>query len=247
MEGNRDMKSVKINIEGLHAEMCVRDWEEFHGITLCCAVLNEEANMKDFMEHHKPYVKSIVVVDGGSVDKTVSIASKYADTMKSIKFAGHYGNQKNRAIELADTDWVLFLDPDERLSKKCLQGLDEMINQDEHDCFSFPRINYVENEIDISRGGDHQDRLFRTYCRYIRATHEEIVGFKNRSRTDDISLAIEHRKPFERHSKRNNSYILFDAVHMNELGSPGAQTESSFKSRYKNLISTASSFLQVGK
>jgi glycosyltransferase involved in cell wall biosynthesis len=239
------MKSVKVNIEGLHAEMEMRLWDEFHGITLCCAILNEEDNLAAFINHHKSFVNKIVIIDGGSVDKSTSIASKYADTLKLIKFAGHYGNQKNRAIEQATTDWVLFLDPDERLSEKCMASLKDMINQDEYDCFSFPRINYIGGEIDEAKGLDHQDRLFRSYCRYIRATHEEIVGFKNRHRTDDTEMCIHHSKPFDRHAKRNNSYILFDAVHLNEMGSPGCQTEKSFHDKYSNLIGTVNHFLQV--
>jgi glycosyltransferase involved in cell wall biosynthesis len=226
------MQQVKLNIEGLQADMQLRSWEEAHGITLCCSILNEESNLESFIEYHSPYVNKIVVIDGGSVDRSVAIASKYADVIKVVKFNGHYANQKNRAIELAKTDWVLFLDPDERMSPKALVQLSAMISQDSYDCFSFPRNNFINNVPDNSKGFDYQDRMFRSYCRYVRATHEEIVGFKSRHKFDDMEMAMDHRKPMDRHVKRNNTYTLFDLFHINELGFPGCQTSKTFSDKY---------------
>jgi len=233
------LRKFSFDVEGSQINAFVRDWVDAHGITLCCAVLNEEENIEKFIEWHRPYVDNIVVIDGGSSDKTFIKAAKLTENIKIFKFNGHYGNQKNRAIESSLNDWVLFLDPDERLSISALKSLNGMINQDNVDCYSFPRKNYIDDAQDLSHGDDYQDRLFRAYCRYIRPVHEELVGFKNRFRLPPTSdVLIEHKKGSKRHTIRNNNYGYFDLINIQELGSPGSQTLESFNIRYSS-VSTA--------
>jgi glycosyltransferase involved in cell wall biosynthesis len=55
----------------------------------------------------------IIVVDSGSVDRTVEIArASGARVVVTSDWPG-YGPQKSRALELASSDWVLSLDADE--------------------------------------------------------------------------------------------------------------------------------------
>lgn len=223
----------RIASEGLSIIFEKKEWGDIHGITLCCAILNEEENLQSFIDWHKPYVDNIVAVDGGSIDNSFSIASKNGASTKIVKFSGHYGNQKNRAIELSMNDWVLFLDPDERLSKEAMAELRKLIDQDEVDCYSFPRHNFVDEFQDISHGSDHQDRLFRSYCRYVRPTHEELVGYKSKKVIDDTSaFFIDHRKKGDRHVLRNSHYHMFDYVFLREFGAPGSQKKESFEKHF---------------
>ena len=241
------MNRLAIDIEGTKTQIEITGIDSVFGITLCCSVLNEEDNMKDFIEWHKPYVDKVVVVDGGSIDKTFEIASKMADKVIMSKFTGHYGNHKNRAIENAMTGWVLFLDPDERLSKKTLESLNSLTYQEEHDCYSFKRENLIDGEADLSHGDDYQVRLFRSYCRYVRPVHEELVGFKCMKKfPNDCGFFISHKKKSERHKKRNFNYVIFESVFLRELGAPGSQTLDSFTSRYKDVLGVVFSAIKLG-
>ena len=231
------MNHMAINAEGVIIPTATSVWSDYHGITLCCSILNEEENIVDFIKWHKPYVDNLVIIDGGSSDNSFILASKYTEDIKIMKFGGHYGNQKNRAIELAKNDWVLFLDPDERMSKHSLMNLKDLINQDKYDSYSFPRKNYVDDVQDLSHGADHQSRLFRSYCRYIRPVHEELVGFKNRFVFEDSDYSIVHSKKQARHDSRNKLYTLFELLNVREMGSPGSQTEVSFKKRFQKIAS----------
>ena len=237
------MRSAIFNFEDSSIDITPKSWEEFHGISLCLIVMNEQDNLKDFFEWHRPYVDNIVVIDGGSSDDSVNIASEHASVIKKIKFTGHYGNQKNRAIESATNDWVLFLDPDERLSEAALKNLRSLTDQNEYDCYSFPRKNIVDGTPDLSHGADHQTRLFRAYCRYVRPTHEELVGFKKIKIFEDASdYHMIHTKGTDRHLYRNSLYFYFDMKYAHEKGCPGSQTSESFKSEFKVFCSSLDQF-----
>lgn len=57
-----------------------------------------------------------IVVDSGSTDQTVSIAQNFgARVVQTAEWPG-FGPQKNYALSLATSDWVLSLDADESLS-----------------------------------------------------------------------------------------------------------------------------------
>ena len=227
------------NIEGVPVNYKLRSWDSLHGVTLCCSILNEQDNLAAFLEHHKKYVNEIVIVDGGSIDRSLSIAMKYTKNYKVIKFDGHYANSKNRAIEMANTDWVLFLDPDERLMVNSLDIIKNAINQDIYDCFSLPRKNFVDGVQDLSHGFDYQDRLFRSYCRYIRPVHEELVGYKNKANCDaNAPEYILHTKTGIRHEGRNANYDRFEMLHANEIGFPGCQTKETFAKKFEHYLHT---------
>jgi glycosyltransferase involved in cell wall biosynthesis len=213
----------------------IRSYDEIHGITLCAIVLNEEKNIVEFINHHKPYVRDIVIIDGGSNDTTMELAIDHANVLKKIAFSGHYGNQKNRAIEQAVTDWVLFVDADERFNEKSLKSMNELINQNEFDAYAFPRKNFINDSYDDEHYPDYQTRLFRSYCRYIRPIHEELVGFHNRKELGD-DMAMVHSKEFNRHLNRNSAYDSFACKYINEMGKPGVQDRKLFIEKYKKFL-----------
>jgi glycosyltransferase involved in cell wall biosynthesis len=230
------MKEKFISVEGVLVPIWVRSYEECHGITLCCVILNEEKGIKDFLEYYKPYVQSIVMVDGGSKDRTVEIASTIVDEIKIRPFDGHYSNQANKAFEMTRTDWILLMDCDERLEKKSLENLGVLINQEEVDCYSFPRKNYLDGVYDEQHYPDYQDRLYRSYCRRVRPVHGEVVGYKNRKflSTEEGNFII-HSKASNIHTIRNNNYLLYEMKFKHEMGEPGTQSMNSFNNKYPQL------------
>lgn len=231
------MRKLKLTTEeGFPVEFVMRDFEEMHGVTLCCVIMNEEKNIKDFLLYYKPYVKNIVMIDGGSNDRTVELASLIADDIIIRKFDGHYSNQANRVIEAAKTDWVLLVDCDERIEKPFLESLSSAIDQEEYDCFAFPRKNFIDGKFDEIHYPDYQDRLFRSYCRRIRPVHGEVVGYKKRKELPciDGNFMI-HSKPSERHIARNKMYVYYEVTFKNEISEPGCQTKESFEKKYPLL------------
>lgn len=227
------MRDVSADWEGRDILLTTRNFEDFHGITLVSMSLNEEDYIVDFYKKLRPYVDIIVLVDGNSIDKTADLAYPFVDVLKVIPFTGHHGNQKNRAIELVTTNWILFLDQDEMLSEKALLKLRDLIDQDEYDCFSFPRREVRDGKEDKLVYPDYQDRLFRSYCRYVRPIHIDLVGYKKRKvlPCDDI-FDIIHTKSETRHKTRNSIYEHIERHMIHEMGYPGCQLKESFEKEF---------------
>jgi glycosyltransferase involved in cell wall biosynthesis len=230
------MKKFQYKNEVKTYELVDRDYEEFHGITLAFITQNEEKDIVEFIEHIRPIVKRIVMIDGGSTDRTVDLAIPLVDRLIKNQFLGHLGNQKNLAIQNVFTDWTLFMDPDERLSQKLIDEIPNMIEQDVYDCYSFPRREFLDGKENMVPYPDYQDRLFRTYCRYVRPVHHELVGYKNKLKIDiNLDRDILHLKPLEKHISRNNGHMLFEIHLKHEITSPGCQLKNSMLNKMPNV------------
>ena len=225
------------NGEGNTFKINARSFDEWHGITLCCISLNEEAIVKKFLNYYRPYVDSICMVDGGSIDKTVELAAPLVDHLVIRKFDGHYSNQANRAIEMARTDWILLIDFDEFLEKEALVKMRELIDQEEYDCYAFPRKEIIDNQFKKLVYPDFQERLYRSYCRRVRPIHGEVVGYhKKKELPKEDGWNILHEKNSKRHKLRNTGYAAFEINFAHEISSPGSQKKDSFEKKFPNLI-----------
>jgi hypothetical protein len=81
-------------------------------ITAALITLNEERSLPALLAR-LDWVSEIVVVDGGSTDRTVAIAQAHGCRVVVHPF-DTFAAQRNRAIALARGDWVLSIDADER-------------------------------------------------------------------------------------------------------------------------------------
>ena len=84
-------------------------------LSVIVITLNEASNLRACLES-VPFADEVVVLDSGSTDETVAIATSCgARVSRSPDWPG-FGPQKNRALALATGDWVLSLDADERVT-----------------------------------------------------------------------------------------------------------------------------------
>jgi glycosyltransferase involved in cell wall biosynthesis len=73
---------------------------------------DEESSIRRCVESVR-WADEIVVVDGGSSDRTAQIATECGARVHVTSEWPGFGQQKNRALELATGDWILSLDADE--------------------------------------------------------------------------------------------------------------------------------------
>ena len=75
-------------------------------------VLNEEKFLKRSLENVSPYVDEIVIVDGGSVDKTLRIAENFKARIIHSPWKEDFAFQRNVSLKHARKDWILVIDAD---------------------------------------------------------------------------------------------------------------------------------------
>src|SRR5438045_3991298 len=132
-------------------------------ITATIITLNEERKIARAMESLR-CCDQVVVLDSGSVDRTVELALNLGAVVIEQSWPG-YANQKNRAAERADHDWILSLDADEALSE-ALEGEIWNLKKRGPDCdaYTMPRLAKYMGRW-IMHSGWYPDRKVRLYNR----------------------------------------------------------------------------------
>ncbi|MCT4566661.1 MAG: TIGR04283 family arsenosugar biosynthesis glycosyltransferase [Maledivibacter sp.] len=95
-------------------------------ISIIVPVLNEEKNIEKLLIHLDSLEgeKEVIVVDGGSCDKTVDIASKYTKVIHSKRGRA---NQMNDGAKVAMGDILWFVHSDSKLHNRSLKSIEEAI------------------------------------------------------------------------------------------------------------------------
>ena len=84
-------------------------------ISLCMIVKDEEQYLRGCLESVKPFVDEIIIVDTGSKDGTVNIAREFEAKVFSFQWTGNFSEARNESLKHATSNWILYLDADERL------------------------------------------------------------------------------------------------------------------------------------
>jgi len=123
---------------------------------------NEEKMLPNCLKN-LDWVDEIVLSDKNSTDKTIEIAKQY--NTKIHKFSGiYFDDWRNEALKQASGDWVFYIDPDERVSRKLAAEIQKIIFQDNAvSAYKIKRINYWWGKKFDSCGADQDyvTRLFR--------------------------------------------------------------------------------------
>jgi glycosyltransferase involved in cell wall biosynthesis len=118
-------------------------------------------------------VSKIVVVDSGSVDGTLNIASSYG--CEIIKAKGDFSHLRNTGMEACVTPWVLMVDSDELVTEEVWEGLSglDVEGVDAITCF---RINYIDGKPCRFFSRNHVIRfLRRDKCVFEGPVHERPI------------------------------------------------------------------------
>ena len=88
-------------------------------ITVLLITLNEEYHLQQCLDNLSGWSKEVCILDSFSTDKTLEIARQNGVKLLQNEFRS-FGAQWNYALDSFDitTDWVMKIDPDERISDK---------------------------------------------------------------------------------------------------------------------------------
>jgi hypothetical protein len=84
-------------------------------ISAALIVRDEAEVIEDCLRSLAGNVDEIVLVDTGSRDRTIEIASRFPVKLAQFKWCDDFSAARNFALEQASGDWILYIDADERL------------------------------------------------------------------------------------------------------------------------------------
>jgi tetratricopeptide (TPR) repeat protein len=139
----------------LSAALIVRDEAEF---------------IEDCLRSIEPHVDQIVVVDTGSVDNTIDIARRFSVELHQFRWCNDFSAARNFALDQAKSDWILYIDADERLNVPDGVGLANLLSDRSKVGWQLrlhPRVGWTAYA---------ELRLFRNnpYIRFQGVIHERI-------------------------------------------------------------------------
>ena len=164
------------------------------------------------------WIPEVLVVDSGSTDRTVSIASSFDNTRVIYREFDSFAKQCNFGLQQLSSDWIISLDADYVLSSQLFREVFDILSSSskEKELFQAYRIGfrYCINGKPIRSG-----LLPPRTCLYRRESGEYIdVGHGHRiiinGRVGDLSHKIFHddRKPFLRWLENQQRYQKIEAT-----------------------------------
>jgi glycosyltransferase involved in cell wall biosynthesis len=189
-------------------------------ISITIITHNEEDNIRDCLESVK-WADEIIVVDSGSIDKTIEICREFTDKVFFNPWIG-MKEQKQYAVEKASNTWIFSIDADERATEAIMQFIMQELKNPDHDGYRFPRQNYFLGAW-LKHGGwypDHVLRLFRKDQGYFGGInpHDKVVIKSGKVRTLKIPIIHHTYKSISQYVTKQNMYSSISAKELFSSG-----------------------------
>jgi glycosyltransferase involved in cell wall biosynthesis len=103
-------------------------------VTVVVLTWNEERNLEACLASVTPFARQVFCVDSGSTDRTLEIAQRHGATVVSHSFETHASQWAWALAHLSiDTDWVLGLDADQRVTPELATELADLLSRPSND------------------------------------------------------------------------------------------------------------------
>lgn len=176
-------------------------------ISVCVIARNEDNHIEECLKRLRPCKFEVIVVDTGSVDRTIELASKYTDKVYQYEWCSDFSAARNFSIEKATNDWILVIDCDEYLENVNLLNVAKMCEENPDKVGMITRNNpYIIQGV-RSVMTETIGRFFnRNYCHYEGSIHER-VKLKDGTlpETFELPLTIYHEGYVAESDKRTKA------------------------------------------
>jgi len=192
-------------------------------LTAIILTYNESAHIHDCIESAK-FADEVIVFDSISTDNTVQIA-ELAGAKVSQRAFDHYAGQRNAALQAVanQTEWVLFIDADERVSSELAAEIKQVIQNPQNVVgWRIPRHNFLFGKLTKGAGWypDYQTRLLKvgkTHYDPERQVHEVVILDGDEGTLENPLIHYNYRDVAQFHEKQRK-YVAYDAKILFEQG-----------------------------
>ena len=200
--------------------------------SVCMIVRNESRHLPKALASVKSIAAEIVVVDTGSTDDTVSIATAMGAKVLHFDWVDDFAVARNAAIEAATQPWILSLDADQRLDSNSMGALATALQRS--DCMAqvvtIDLYGPATLNPDPTLGKSAVElafkslRLFRNHpqIRFSGRVHEDVstsLLSLGQSHWPDSGVVLEDHgyvQTEERERKRQRNLLLLHRVHQEQ-------------------------------
>ena len=153
-------------------------------LAVALIVKNEAKNLDACLKTVAEWVDEIVILDSGSTDETEKVARKYTEKFHVNKDWPGFGPQRRLAQEYVESDFVLWLDADERITDELKVSIQQAVEKNEpKTLYSICRLSWVFGRY-IRHCGWYPDRVVRLYPTQLTQYDDSLVHEKVEISTD---------------------------------------------------------------
>ncbi len=192
-------------------------------LTAVVLTYNEAGNIAECLATLR-FADVCVVFDSGSTDATPKLAAQAGAQVITHPFA-NYAAQRNAALDAVagSTDWVLFIDADERVTPELASEVRRALDADAATAgYRVPRHNYIFGKLTRATGWypDYQTRLLRMgRAHYDREKIvHEVVVLDGELGTLTTPLVHYNYADIEHFGRKQRRYSQFDAEILHQQG-----------------------------
>ena len=184
-------------------------------LTVIIPTFNEESYLEAALRSVS-FADEIIVVDSFSADDTPNIARTYATHFLQRKF-DNFSSQKNYALEHATSDWVLFLDADERITYPLQVEIKNAIETEKHGGYKLNFPHFYMNRFLYH----HNNKVLRVVKRegshYTGMVHEKLHCEDSIGQLNNPVLHFTY-KGLEQYISKKESYAWIQAEQLHKKG-----------------------------
>lgn len=137
-------------------------------LAIAMIVKNEADNLVACLRSCEGLANEIIVVDGGSSDNTVAIATEFGAKVLTKSDWEGFGLQRRFAQSHVTTDWIFWIDADERITPELQASIKAVLSQHAqtslppNTIYSVARLSWVFGRF-IRHSGWYPDRVLRLH------------------------------------------------------------------------------------
>lgn len=175
-------------------------------ITIIILAKNEQEMLANCLQTVK-WADHVLVVDNGSTDQTAQIAENFGAQVIGFSHSS-FARLRNEPLKHVDSDWVLYLDPDERITPTLAKEILVHLETGQADALAFNRKNICYGT-EFEHGGwadDQVTRAFKTaaleewqgdihespvFQGQVKELHTPLLHLTHRNTTDGLKKTIQ--------------------------------------------------------
>ncbi|EJL6263760.1 glycosyltransferase family 2 protein [Vibrio cholerae] len=147
-------------------------------LAVALIVKNEARHLDECLQTVHDWVDEIVVLDSGSHDETEQVARRYTEKFYVNTTWPGFGLQRQLAQSYVQSDYVLWLDADERVTPELKQSILQAVAANKPDTlYQFARLSWVFGRF-IRHSGWYPDRVLRLYPTQLTRYNDALVHEK---------------------------------------------------------------------